>query len=364
MSRFHPALRSIAARSAGTVLWCVIIGAGAWGVRRVLGPIIPPLEGDSWWAAPVLVLSVIVVFKVVKEVVVRFSRVYTMDARLLTATHGVFRRTRVEVPLAHVRQAVLDRTFAERCFGLGTICVTTAGSQTIDLAWVAVNRPEARLAAIQEATTMGRPPVVIGLAGGIGSGKSAVARVLAGMNYLVIDSDADAKAVLDRPEVLGQLAQWWGRAVVTADGRADRKAIADIVFAKPEERARLESLVHPLVKAGREALVAQASAQGRPGVVLDAPLLFEAGTDASCDFVLFVEAPTEARAKRVAATRGWDAGELARREKSQIPLEEKRRRSDTIVVNDGPPEALEAKVREALARLHTQPTRRGKLSNP
>lgn len=367
---FHPALRSVLARSMSTLLWCGGLAVVLVIARRVMGPTLGGLVREGSWGVPFAALAMVAVFRVVKEVFVRSSRTYTIGPRLVTSTFGIVHRTRVEVPLANIRQAVLDRSFSERVFGLGTICVTTAGSQTIDLAWVAVSRAEERLAMIRAATEPGVPttPMVIGLAGGIGSGKSAVAKVLAGMNYLVIDSDAEAKAALDRPEVLGQLVRWWGKDVATTEGRADRKAIAAIVFADPAQRARLEGLVHPLVKAGRAELVARAAAQGRPGVVIDAPLLFEAGSDAECDAVIFVDAPRAARLARVQATRGWDEAELARREIAQIPLQEKQRRSDTTVVNDGPPETLAERVGAALAFIASKPSRRlnpqGKLSNP
>jgi len=200
-------------------------------------------------------------------------------------------------------------------------------------------------------------PLVIGLTGGIGAGKSAVGQALAERGFLLVDSDKDAKAALDRPEIRAQLVEWWGAQVLSPEGTVDRKAVGGIVFGDPQQRARLEALIHPLVKAGRSELVERARREGRPGVVVDAPLLFEAGSDAECDAVLYVDAPREVRIERVSRTRGWDQAELDRRENAQLPLEEKRRRSDEVVVNDSTPEVLKHRVGEALQKLQGRPRR-------
>ena len=109
------------------------------------------------------------------------------------------------------------------------------------------------------------------------------------------------------------------------DGRVNRKAVAEIIFRDATQRQRLEALVHPLLRAGRAGL--RERAKGAKAVVIDAPLLFEAGVDAECDTVIYVDSPREQRLARVRATRGWDEPELERREASQLPLEQKRRRS-------------------------------------
>lgn len=186
--------------------------------------------------------------------------------------------------------------------------------------------------------------VVIGIAGGVGSGKSEVARVLAGLGAVVIDSDVQARAALERPEVKERLAEWWGAGVLRADGTVDRGAVADIVFKDPAERARLEGLVHPLVRARRADLVREAAEKGARMVVIDAPLLFEAGVDKECDAVIFVDTPREVRLGRVRAARGWDEAELDRRERNQMALREKRARSAYVVENSGDRAELEREV--------------------
>ncbi len=179
------------------------------------------------------------------------------------------------------------------------------------------------------------PVPVIGLAGGIGAGKSEVARALADLGCHVIDSDQEARAVLERPEVKAQLVAWWGSGVLDAQGKVNRAAVAEIVFKNPVDRARLEGLIHPLVKLRRSEFRRGAEAARARAVVVDAPLLFEAGVDAECDAVIFVDAPREARLARVLSTRGWNEAELDRRERAQMPIEEKRRRSTHILKNTG-----------------------------
>ena len=191
----------------------------------------------------------------------------------------------------------------------------------------------------------------IGLAGGIGAGKSRVAAILADLGCLVSDSDADARAVLADPEVVEALREWWGDEVVAADGTIDRRRVAARVFADPEARERLEALMHPRIHARRAARFAAAPA-GTRAFVIDAPLLFEAGLDAECDAILFVDAPRARRLARVAANRGWTAGELTRREAAQWPNEKKRAKS-TIVIDNAQDEdhTLRPRIEQALKAI-------------
>lgn len=166
----------------------------------------------------------------------------------------------------------------------------------------------------------------------------------------VTDSDAAARAVLREPAVRDQLVQWWGRAILDAHGEVDRSKVAKIVFDDPTEKKRLERLVHPIVEQRRREAFAAAPPE-TVAFVIDAPLLFEAGLDRRCDAVIFVEAPRGVRLRRVRDGRGWDEPELARREGSQLPLDEKRRRADHIVSNDGDLDELAEQVRRILATI-------------
>ncbi len=195
---------------------------------------------------------------------------------------------------------------------------------------------------------------MIGVAGGIGSGKSAVAAALAALGWWVSDSDRSVREILARPETAETLRAWWGPGVLDAQGLVDRGAVARVVFQDPAQRRRLEALIHPLVHAERARLRAEAARAGAPGVVLDAPLLYEVGLDRECDAVIFVDAPREVRLERVRRTRGWDEAELARREAAQMPPERKRALADAVVVNDGSEEQLRRRVAEALRRVEAK----------
>lgn len=197
-------------------------------------------------------------------------------------------------------------------------------------------------------------PVVIGLAGGIGSGKSAVARAFAALGCAVIDSDEEAHAALDRPDVRAEIARWWGPAALTPDGRVDRARVAQIVFRDDAQRKRLEGLIHPLLRTTRAAAIDAARRAGAPAVILDAPLLYEAGLEAECDAVVFVDAPREARLARVQASRGWTETELDRREGAQRPLDEKRLDAEHVIRNDAGEAALAQRVADALAVILRQ----------
>ncbi len=194
---------------------------------------------------------------------------------------------------------------------------------------------------------------VIGLAGGIGSGKSAVASALAKLGCAVIDADLLSREALTRPQVIATLVQWWGPGVVRPDGTVDRAAVGRIVFDDPAARRRLEALIHPLVHAERARLRRRYAASDSDfvAIVEDAPLLYEAGIDRECDAVVFVEAPRDVRLSRLRRTRGWDEAELARREKNQLALDIKRERADHVVVNDAGEAELLDRVRRVLSEI-------------
>ena len=195
----------------------------------------------------------------------------------------------------------------------------------------------------------------LGLAGGIGSGKSTVAAILAELGCFVSDSDAAAREALQDGSIRDEIVSWWGQGVLDEAGAIDRGEVAKIVFARPRERRRLESLVHPWIETRRRQLFEQASPDAR-ALVIDAPLLFEAGLDRECDAVIFVDTDRDRRMSRLSDTRGWDEAELTKREESQLPLDDKRARSDYVVINNGDLDELSEQVRRILNEL-TQPHR-------
>lgn len=194
---------------------------------------------------------------------------------------------------------------------------------------------------------------VIGLVGGIGAGKSLVARQMASLGAVVVDADALTQHILDRPGVRKRLVDWWGDRVRDADGRIDRAAVAQIVFESPDQRQRLEGLIHPLVACERDRIVAEARENADvPLIVIDAPLLLEAGWTDDCDRLVYVHASRAVRLQRVRKSRGWDAAELDRREKNQWTLDKKVEIADDIVDNDGSEQQCLAQVQALLARFH------------
>jgi dephospho-CoA kinase len=202
------------------------------------------------------------------------------------------------------------------------------------------------------------PGPLIGLAGGIGSGKSTVALILRELGCLVCNSDELARQALADPVIKATIRRWWGDAVIGPDGEVDRAAVAKIVFASPDERRRLETLTHPWIESRRRAMFAAAPPPpATTAFVIDAPLLFEAGLDRECDAVIFVDASRTTRLRRLAAARGWDAAELDRREQSQMPLDGKKRRADHVVQNEGDLAVLRSQVCRVLDEIVASGTR-------
>lgn len=197
---------------------------------------------------------------------------------------------------------------------------------------------------------MERRQPVIGLIGGIGAGKSAVARLLAQLGCVVSHSDHEGRMALQDPVIRETLVSWWGSDILDEDGEVDRGAVARIVFSNQAERRRLEGLTHPWIHARRSALFEGAPPE-TPALVIDAPLLLEAGLDRECEAVIFVDAPPELRLERVRAGRGWDEEELARREESQLPLDEKRARADYVIENHGDMASLAEQVHSVLHEI-------------
>jgi dephospho-CoA kinase len=195
---------------------------------------------------------------------------------------------------------------------------------------------------------------VIGLIGGVGSGKSRVAQLLEQRGAVIIDADAVGHELLRDPGIRGRILERFGPGVLAVpgpeDGRRaepplDRRALGAVVFADPSARAALEAIVHPPMRAGFHRAIACGVDEGRAGViVLDAAILLEAGWDDLCDRIVFVAAPRTERRRRVAATRGWSAEAFAARERAQWPEDRKRRRAHWVLTNDAGADGLDEEV--------------------
>jgi dephospho-CoA kinase len=190
----------------------------------------------------------------------------------------------------------------------------------------------------------------IGLTGGLASGKSTVARMLAELGAFVFDADEIVRS-LYAPGGAGSAAarELFGERVASADGTVDRAKIAEIVFRDPAARHALESRIHPLVRAERARLFDQARRAGAGVAVAEASQLLETNTESDYDRVLLVVAPEVERLRRW-ESKGGDAEDGRRRMQFQIGAEAARARSDDVIVNDGSLEDLRAKVAALYAR--------------
>ena len=184
--------------------------------------------------------------------------------------------------------------------------------------------------------------VRIGLTGGIGSGKSTVAALLAERGARVVDADRIAREVVEpgTPGLEAVVAEF-GDDVLTADGSLDRPALAALVFGDPAARARLDAVVHPLVRARAAELVRAAPPDAV--VVQDVPLLVETGQAGSYDLVLVVEADLDTRVRRLVG-RGLAEVDARARIAAQASDEQRRAVADVVLDNSGSVEDLEAQV--------------------
>lgn len=357
----RPSLWFILIRSAAVVVVMgLIAGLASWGFAAAGA-------GGAGWV--VLGAAVVAVLKIIWAMLEWAARSYLVTDRRVERRAGVLRRDIADLPVRAIQHTTIRRSLLERVLGVGTVGIATPGTAWTEVYFLHVDEPERVMGIIRGAMegTRETPPsrrahegvAVIGLVGGIGAGKSEVARAMGEAGAVVIDSDAEAKAALERPEVKSRLVEWWGPGVLGPDGRVERAAVARIVFERPVERERLEGLVHPLIRSRRGEVIARARASGVGVAVIDAPLLLEAGVDEECDAIVFVESPREVRLARVREHRGWTEEELARRERAQWPLERKRAAADEVIVNDGDREALRARAAEIVERARSGALVRG-----
>jgi dephospho-CoA kinase len=197
---------------------------------------------------------------------------------------------------------------------------------------------------------------VIGLIGGIGSGKSRVSELLARRGARVLSGDQAGHEALRQPDIKARVAERWGPGVLDEAGEVDRRRLAARVFADPAERRALEAIVWPWIgRRLREQTDAARADAAVKLILLDAAVLLEAGWDDVCDRLVYVDAPRDVRLRRLAEQRGWSAEQLAAREQAQLALTEKARRADDVLDNSGTPEALARQVDELLQRWGVAP---------
>jgi dephospho-CoA kinase len=194
--------------------------------------------------------------------------------------------------------------------------------------------------------------LLVGLTGGLATGKSTVSDILRALGCVVLDADALAREVVEPGQpALAAVAREFGPEVVQPDGTLDRKRLGAIVFADPERRRRLEALTHPAIRDRYLARLAELEARGFEGIVIwDAPVMIESGGYRHVDRLVVVV--TDAATQRARArARDGDGADAERKIASQMPLVEKARLADYVIDNSGDRASTEARTREVHAAL-------------
>jgi dephospho-CoA kinase len=192
---------------------------------------------------------------------------------------------------------------------------------------------------------------LIGLTGGVGSGKSTVAGMLRDLGAVVVDADEATHAVYEPgtpgfEAVVREFGDYYVR-----DGRIDRQGLGELVFKDAASRRRLNAIVHPLVRDWMAARTAEAAERGAAIVVQDVPLLFENGLEHLYSSVVLVYVPEEMQLERLVQGRGFSPERARAVVATQVPMEEKRRRAHIVIDNSGTPEQTRAQVEQLWTRL-------------
>jgi len=198
--------------------------------------------------------------------------------------------------------------------------------------------------------------LLVGLTGGIATGKSTVSAILGSLGCEIIDADLLAREVVEPDEpALAQIADEFGRDVLTASGALDRKKLGTIIFANPERRRRLEAITHPAI---RERFLARIDALAERGftgiVVFDAAVMIESGNYKNMDRLIVVVTDDVTQMARLHGRDGTDEAENRRKISSQMPLAEKAKLADYVIDNSGSREATAEQVGRVFAALMSE----------
>jgi len=190
--------------------------------------------------------------------------------------------------------------------------------------------------------------LLVGLTGGVATGKSTVSSMFQALGCVVIDADLLAREVVEPGQpAWEQIVAAFGRGLLQPDGRLDRRALGAVVFEDPAQRQRLESITHPEIRARVAARLAELTVQGFEGIVIfDAPVMIESGHYRNMDRLIVVTSDEPAQMARQQARDRLSAEEATRRIRSQMPLEAKVKLADYVIDNTGDLGSTEAQVRE------------------
>lgn len=193
---------------------------------------------------------------------------------------------------------------------------------------------------------------LIGLTGGIGSGKSTVAQLLVEQGWALVDADRIARDIVEPGQpALAELAEAFGEDILRADGTLDRGLLASRAFASREKTDLLNSITHPRIHEETQARFDAARRAGEEFVVYDMPLLVDNGLHKDMDATIVVDVDVEERVRRLVECRGLEEDGARRRIAAQIPDDVRRAAADLLIDNNGPREALDAQVAEAVEEL-------------
>ncbi|MFG6304511.1 dephospho-CoA kinase [Corynebacterium hesseae] len=196
---------------------------------------------------------------------------------------------------------------------------------------------------------------LIGLTGGIGSGKSTVAQLLVRHCWELVDADQIARDIVEPGQpALTELAQAFGEDILQEDGSLDRGLLASRAFSSREKTAVLNSITHPRINEETQARFDAARRGGADFVVYDMPLLVDKGLHKDMDATIVVDVDAEERVRRLVAYRGLDEEDARRRIAAQIPDDVRRAVADFIIDNNGPREALDEQVKGVVEKLRAR----------
>ncbi|MCK4914098.1 MAG: dephospho-CoA kinase [Planctomycetes bacterium] len=193
---------------------------------------------------------------------------------------------------------------------------------------------------------------VIGILGGIGSGKSTVANEFAKLGAKVIDADKIAHKILDEKNTKEKIVSVFGKEILDSSGQIDRKKLAKAAFASGEKIAKLDNIIHPPVLTKIEQLIEKYQKQPKiTAIVLDVPLLMEIGWHKRCDKLVFVDCKQALRLNRIKTSRKLDKKQFEIREKFQISLDNKAAIADNTVDNNAGLSALVRQITDVFSRI-------------
>lgn len=188
--------------------------------------------------------------------------------------------------------------------------------------------------------------IVIGLTGGIGAGKSEVARILQELGAVIINADqVGHQAYTPHTETWDEVVKAFGEEILQDNEEIDRRKLGGIVFADPAQMARLNSIMHPRLAQMVAERIEESRGQDLPAIVVEAAILFEAGWEYLVEEVWTTEAPEAEIVARLQARNGWDAAEVKKRIDSQMSSAERSARADLVVENSGDLENLEHRIK-------------------